>query len=318
MKVTEHYDRADGPLVSFEIIPPRRGGSVEGILSLVHDLVPFAPPFIDVTSHSAEASYEEMPDGTVRRQTKRKRPGTIGLCAAIQHRFGIDAVPHVLCRGFTREETEDALIELHYLGIHNVLAVRGDDKGFDKAERTDRSRNEYASDLVAQIGSMNRGRFLEDLLDAAPTDFCVGVGGYPEKHGDAPNKTWDVLNLKRKVDAGADYVVTQMFFDNAHFFDYVARCRAVGITVPIVPGIKVLTSKAQLHSLPKAFQTEIPEALAAEVEAARPEQVADIGVEWARQQSDELLAAGVPGIHYYLMQTAAHVKRVVAPILKSA
>jgi methylenetetrahydrofolate reductase (NADPH) len=318
MKVTEHYDRAGGPLVSFEIIPPRRGGSVEGILGLVHDLVPFAPPFIDVTSHSAEASYEEMPDGTVRRQTKRKRPGTIGLCAAIQHRFGIDAVPHVLCRGFTREETEDALIELHYLGIHNVLAVRGDDKGFDKAERTDRSRNEYASDLVAQVASMNRGRFLEDLLDAAPTDFCVGVGGYPEKHGDAPNKTWDVLNLKRKVDAGADYVVTQMFFDNAHFFDYVARCRAVGITVPIVPGIKVLTSKAQLHSLPKAFQTEIPEALAAEVEAAAPERVADVGVEWARQQSDELLAAGVPGIHYYLMQTAAHVKRVVAPILKSA
>ena len=318
MRVTEHYDRAGGPLVSFEIIPPRRGGSVEGILSLVHDLVPFAPPFIDVTSHSAEASYEEMPDGTVRRQTKRKRPGTIGLCAAIQHRFGIDAVPHVLCRGFTREETEDALIELHYLGIHNVLAVRGDDKGFDKAERTDRSRNEYASDLVAQIASMNRGRFLEDLLDAAPTGFCVGVGGYPEKHGDAPNKTWDVLNLKRKVDAGADYVVTQMFFDNAHFFDYVARCRAVGITVPIVPGVKVLTSKAQLHSLPKAFQTEIPEALAAEVEAAAPERVADVGVEWARQQSDELLAAGVPGIHYYLMQTAAHVKRVVSPILKSA
>lgn len=318
MKVTEHYDRAAGPLVSFEIIPPRRGGSVEGILALVHDLVPFAPPFIDVTSHSAEASYEELSDGTVRRQTKRKRPGTIGLCAAIQHRFGIDAVPHVLCRGFTREETEDALIELHYLGIHNVLAVRGDDKGPAKADRPERSVNEYASDLVAQVAAMNRGHFLEDLLDATPTDFCVGVGGYPEKHGDAPNKTWDVLNLKRKVDAGADYVVTQMFYDNAHFFDYVERCRAVGITVPIVPGLKVLTSKAQLHSLPKAFQTEIPEALAAEVEAAADAHVADIGVEWARQQSDELLAAGVPGIHYYLMQTAAHVKRVVAPILKSA
>ena len=318
MKVTEHYDRADGPLVSFEIIPPRRGGSVASILDLVHDLVPFRPPFIDVTSHSAEASYEELKDGTVRKQTKRKRPGTIGLCAAIQHRFGIDAVPHVLCRGFTREETEDALIELHYLGIHNVLAVRGDDKATAKDDRANRSVNEYAGDLVRQIVSMNRGCYLEDLLDADPTDFCVGVGGYPEKHGDAPNKTWDVLNLKRKVDAGADYVVTQMFFDNAHFFDYVGRCRAVGITVPIVPGLKVLTSKAQLHALPKAFQTEIPEALAAEVEAAKPEHVADVGVEWARQQSDELLAAGVPGIHYYLMQTAAHVKRVVEPMLKSA
>ena len=318
MRVTEHYDRADGPLVSFEIIPPRRGGSVDGILELVEALTPFSPPFIDVTSHSAEASYEEMADGTVRRQTKRKRPGTIGLCAAIQHRFGIDAVPHVLCRGFTREETEDALIELHFLGIHNVLAVRGDDKALEKGDRPDRSRNVYAQDLVAQIASMNRGCFLEDLLDAAPTNFCVGVGGYPEKHIDAPNRTWDVLNLKRKVDAGADYVVTQMFYDNKHFFDYVERCRAVGITVPIVPGLKVLTSKAQLQSLPRAFQTEIPEALAAEVESAAPDRVADVGVEWARQQSEELLAAGVPGIHYYLMQTAAHVKRVVEPILKNA
>ena len=317
MKVTEHYDRADGPLVSFEIIPPRRGSSVEQILSLVHDLVPYNPPFIDVTSHAAEASYDELPDGTVRRQTKRKRPGTIGLCAAIQHRFGIDAVPHVLCRGFTREETEDALIELHYLGIRNVLAITGDDKGYARAERADRSVNTYSGDLVAQIAAMNRGCFLEDLLDAAPTDFCVGVGGYPEKHVDAPNKAWDVLNLKRKIDAGADYVVTQMFFDNAHFFDYVERCRAAGITVPIVPGLKVLTSKGQLHGLPKAFQTEIPEALAAEVEEAKPEHVADIGVEWARRQADELLAAGVPGIHYYLMQTATHVRRVIDPVLKS-
>ena len=318
MKVTEHYDRADVPLVSFEIIPPRRGSSVESILGLVHDLMPYRPPFIDVTSHSAEAMYEEQPDGTVRKKTTRKRPGTIGLCAAIQHRFGIDAVPHVLCRGFTREETEDALIELHYLGIRNVLAVRGDDKGSDKADRPDRSVNVYAGDLVEQIHSMNEGNFLEALLDAAPTDFCIGVGGYPEKHGDAPNKTWDVLNLKRKVEAGADYVVTQMFFDNAHYFDYVERCREAGVTVPIVPGLKVLTSKAQLHSLPRAFQTEIPEALAAEVEAAKPEHVADVGVEWARRQSEELLASGVPGIHYYLMQTAVHVKRVIEPALTGA
>ena len=318
MKVTEHYDRANGPLVSFEIIPPRRGSSVEEILSLVHDLVPYNPPFIDVTSHAAEASYDELPDGTVRRQTKRKRPGTIGLCAAIQHRFGIDAVPHVLCRGFTREETEDALIELHYLGIRNVLAITGDDKGHAKADRADRSVNKYSGELVAQIASMNRGCFLEALLDAAPTDFCVGVGGYPEKHVDAPNRAWDVQNLRRKIDAGAEYVVTQMFFDNAHFFDYVERCRAAGITVPIVPGLKVLTSKGQLHGLPRAFQTEIPEALSAEVEAAKPEHVADIGVEWTRRQADELLASGVPGIHYYLMQTAAHVKRVIEPALKAA
>lgn len=318
MKVTEHYERAASPLISYEIIPPRRGGSVDVLLEIVEALVPFHPPFIDVTSHSAEAYYEEMPDGTVRRHTKRKRPGTLGLCAAIQHRFGIDAVPHLLCRGFTREETEDALIEFHYLGIHNVLAVRGDDKGITKPPRPDRSRNEYACDLVAQIQAMNRGRYQEDLLDAAPTGFCVGVGGYPEKHVDAPNRSWDVLNLKRKVDAGADYVVTQMFFDNRHYFDFVERCRDVGITVPIVPGLKILTARSQLQTLPRSFYTEIPEPLAAEVEAAAPERAADVGVEWARQQAEELMDAGVPGLHFYIMSTAKHVRRVVGPLHRVA
>ena len=188
----------------------------------------------------------------------------------------------------------------------------------DKSDRADRTVNEYASDLVTQIRAMNDGCYLEDLLDATPTDFCIGVGGYPEKHCDAPNKQWDVLNVRRKVDAGADYVVTQMFFDNAHFFDYVERCRSAGVEVPIVPGLKVLTSRAQLHALPRAFQTEIPHDLVAEVEAATDEHVADIGVEWARRQSAELLAHGVPGIHYYLMQTAKHVQRVIEPELKRA
>ena len=314
MRVTEHYDRAERPLFSYEIIPPKRGGSVATVLGLVEALAPYEPPFIDVTSHSAEKVYEEMPDGTVRKRVKRKRPGTLGLCAAIQYRFGIDAVPHILCRGFTREETEDALIELNYLGIHNVLAVRGDDTGVSKAGRPDRTCNEHASDLVAQIGRMNAGHYLADLLDAAPTHFCVGVGGYPEKHVDAPNRTWDVLNLKRKVDAGADYVVSQMFFDNGHFLDWQARCREVGVTVPIVPGLKILTSKRQLQSIPRAFYTEIPEALAAEVEEARDEHVADVGVEWARRQAEELLDAGVPGIHFYIMSTVRHVVRVAEPL----
>ena len=316
MKVTEHYARATGPLLSYEIIPPKRGGAIDEVLAIVEALLPYDPPFIDVTGHSAEAYYEEMPDGTVRRHVKRKRPGTIGLCAAIQHRHGIDAVPHLLCRGFTREETEDALIELHYLGIRNVLALRGDDKERPVQQRADRTRNEYACDLVAQVADMNQGRFLEELVGAAPTDFCIGVAGYPEKHEDAPNKTWDILNLKRKVDAGAAYVVTQMFFDNRHYFDYVARCREVGITVPIVPGLKVLTTKNHLQSLPRTFHCEIPEALAAEVESARPEQVADVGVAWARQQAEELLEAGAPGIHFYVMSTAAHVLRVVDPLRK--
>ncbi|HLT48480.1 MAG TPA: methylenetetrahydrofolate reductase [NAD(P)H] [Rubricoccaceae bacterium] len=319
MKVTEHYERAASPLISYEIIPPRRGGSVEEILAIVEALLPFEPPFIDVTSHAAEAYYEELPDGSIRRHVKRKRPGTIGLCAALQHRYGIDAVPHILCRGFTREETEDALIELHYLGIRNVLAVRGDDLGYVKPERPDRSRNDYACDLVAQIADMNRGRFLEDLLEARPTDFCIGVGGYPEKHEEAPNATWDVLNLKRKVDAGADYVVTQMFFDNRHYFDFVARCREVGITVPIVPGLKVLTRRSHLQSLPRTFHCEIPEALAAEVEAAKTDEaVAAVGEAWALSQAQELMEADVPGLHFYIMSTAAHVRRVVEPLRKMA
>ena len=316
MKVTEHYAQADGPLLSYEIIPPQRGSSVAQVLEIVEALAPYRPPFIDVTSHSAEAFYEEMPDGSLRRHVKRKRPGTLGLCAAIQHRFGVDAVPHVLCRGFTQEETEDALIELNYLGIHNVLAVRGDDTDVVKPERPGRQHNAYARDLVAQIKGMNEGRYLADLLDAAHTDFCVGVGGYPEKHVDAPNKTWDVLHLKRKVDAGADYVVTQMFFDNRHYTDFVARCREVGIDVPIVPGLKILTRKAHLQTLPRTFHTEIPEALAAEVEEARDEHVADVGVEWTRRQSEELMDAGAPGIHYYIMSTAKHVVKVAEPLQK--
>lgn len=316
MRVTDHYAQADEPLFSYEIIPPMRGTSVADVLGVVEALAPYRPPFIDVTSHSAEKVYEEMPDGTIRKRVKRKRPGTLGLCAAIQHRFGIDAVPHILCRGFSQEETEDALIELNYLGIHNVLAVRGDDTNVTKAHRPDRHQHAYACDLVAQIRSMNGGRYLEDLLDAAPTDFCIGVGGYPEKHVDAPNLTWDVLNLKRKVDAGADYVVSQMFFDNRHFLDWAAKCRDVGIEVPIVPGLKILTRKSHLRSLPRTFHTEIPEALAAEVEAAKDEHVADVGVEWARRQAEELVEAGVPGIHFYVMSTAKHVVRVAEPLRK--
>ena len=314
MKVTEHYAEAERPLFSYEIIPPKRGSSVADVLRVVEDLAPYEPPFIDVTSHGAEVQYDELPDGTVQKRTTRKRPGTLGLCAAIQYRFGIDAVPHILCRGFTQEETEDALIELNYLGIHNVLAVRGDDTGVNKRVRADRQVNEYASDLVAQIACMNEGNYLADLLDAAPTDFCVGVGGYPEKHVDSPNLSWDVDNLKRKVEAGADYVVSQMFFDNRHFLDWSKRCREAGIDVPIVPGLKIMTSKRQLSLLPSSFYTEIPEELAAEVQAAPDDQVADVGVAWAREQAEELLEAGVPGIHFYIMSTAKHVVRVAAPL----
>lgn len=318
MTVIEHFERASEPLVSYEIIPPRRGSSLRSVFDIVEQLLPYDPPFIDVTSHSAEVYYEEMPDGSIRRHVKRKRPGTLGLCAAIQYRFGIDTVPHLLCHGFTREETEDALIELHYLGVRNLMALRGDEKRAPRQLAPYRSANGDACDLVGQIQAMNHGRFLEDLIDADPTEFCVGVAGYPEKHFQAPNITWDVLNLKRKVDAGAHYVVTQLFFDNRHYFDFVERCRDVGITVPIVPGLKILTNRRHLHSLPSTFHTEIPEALAAEIEAARDEQVVDIGVEWATRQAEELMSAGVPSVHFYIMQTADPVVRVVDALRKMA
>jgi methylenetetrahydrofolate reductase (NADPH) len=318
MKVTEHLEQASEPLISYEIIPPKRGGSAEQMLDVVEELMPYDPPFIDVTSHSAEVSYEETDDGTWQRRIKRKRPGTIGLCAAIEARFGIDTVPHLLCRGFTKEETEDALIELNYLGIDNVLAIRGDDTNYKKQIDNGRSQNEYAVDLVEQVDDMNRGEYLEAQTDAEPTDFCIGVGGYPETHFEAPNLTWDIMRLKQKVEAGADYIVTQMCFDNDYFFNFVEKCRDVGIDVPIIPGVKILKRKSHLRLLPKYFHTEIPEELTAEVDAADPEDVEDIGVEWAIQQTEELMNAGVPCIHFYIMSSADTVKRVVEPLREMA
>jgi len=318
MKITELLARATEPLISYEIIPPKRGGTIAEIMAVVEDLMPFDPPFIDVTSHPAEAYYEEMPDGSWRRHVKRKRPGTLGVCAAIKSRWGVESVPHLLCNGFTRQETEDALIELNYLGIQNVMALTGDDRGFKKSVPPGRTCNEHAIDLVEQIMAMNQGVYLEELIDATPTDFCIGVAGYPEKHFEAPNLTWDILNLKRKVDAGADYVTTQLFFDNRHYFSFVERCREVGITVPIIPGLKILTLKSHLQMLPSRFHVELPEALAAEVEAAKPEHTVDIGVDWAIAQCEELFEAGVPCIHFYIMQRAQVVRRVVEPLRKMA
>ena len=314
MRVTEHLERATGPLISFEIIPPLRGGDVRELLALIEDLIQFHPPFIDITSHAAEVIFEETAQGYQRR-VKRKRPGTLGVCALIQNKWGVDAVPHILCRGFTREETEDFLIELRYLGIDNVLAVRGDDSGYEKPLQFGRSANLYASDLVAQIAAMNRGKYLEDdLLDADASDFCVGVGGYPEKHFEAPNLATDVRRVKEKVDAGADYVVTQMFFDNESYFSFVEDCRKAGIEVPIIPGIKILTSQRQLTSIPRVFYVDIPPELSSEVEAAPPEQAEDIGVEWALAQSRELLERGAPSIHFYVMQSSRAIQKLLGEL----
>ena len=301
MKVIEHYEKATEPLISFEIIPPKRGGAVSTVFASLDKVVEkVKPPFIDVTYHAAEAHIEEQKDGTLKRVVRRKRPGTIGLCAAILHRYGIDPVPHLICEGFTKEESEDALIELNYLGIHNVLAVRGDNTGSQMTLNQNGTVNKYAVDLVRQIREMNRGEYLEDIINAEPTNFCVGVAGYPEKHFEAPNLDWDIKQLKNKVDAGGDYVVTQMFFDNRSYFDFLEKCRKSGIDVPIVPGIKILTRPSHLKNLPRNFYLNIPDALADEV-SADEKNAEQIGIEWAKQQSLELMEAGVPGIHFYIM-----------------
>ena len=312
MRVIDHLERATKPLISFEIIPPLRGGNVQKLLGLIDDLVRYEPPFIDITSHAAQVIYQETTDG-IRRVIKRKRPGTLGICALVQNKYDVDAVPHVLCQGFTREETEDFLIEVKYLGIDNVLVIKGDDNGYQKPVRSDRTVNEYAIDLVRQIVRMNQGEYLEneELVDAEPSSFCIGVAGYPEKHFEAPNMETDIRFTREKVEAGGEYVVTQMFFNNAHYFDYVERCRAAGIEVPIIPGIKILTSKRHVRSLPRQFHCEIPAELADAVEAAAPEDVQEIGVEWAKRQTEELLNRGVPSVHFYVMQSSKAVAKVL-------
>ncbi len=303
MRVTEHLEKANETLISFEIIPPKRGGDIKQLLKVLEDLVKFNPPFIDITSHAAEVLYEETPDGGFNMKIKRKRPGTLGICALIQNKYSIDAVPHVICSGFTKEETEDFLIELRYLGIDNVLAVRGDDSGYKKPIKFGRSTNDYAVDLVKQINNMNSGIYVEDtLLDADKTNFCVGVGGYPEKHFEAPNMDLDIKYAKEKVDAGAEYIVTQMFFDNKHYYEYVERCKEAGINVPILPGLKMITSKAQLTSLPKIFNIDLPSELVNEIVEAKPEHLLEIGVNWTANQVEDLINNSSPAIHFYIMQ----------------
>jgi len=312
MKVIEHIERANKPLISFEIIPPKRGGNVKQLLHVLDDIVKYNPPFIDITSHAAEVMYEETTGGNMQMKVKRKRPGTLGLCALIQNKYNIDAVPHVLCSGFTREETEDFLIELHYLGIDNVLAVRGDDSAFKKPLKFGRSMNDYAFDLVKQINGLNKGKYIEEgLLDAEPMDICVGVSGYPEKHFEAPNIKTDIKHTKNKIEAGASYIVTQMFYSNKFYFDFVENCKQEGISCPIIPGLKIITSKAQIKTIPKNFFIDIPQELADEVEAAKPEHVIEVGVEWTRKQVEELLNRNVPSVHFYVMHNSQPIKMLM-------
>jgi len=312
VKIIEYLDQAERPLISFEIIPPARGRSANEIYEIVDELIEFEPPFIDVTSHAADAYYIEKGEGVYERHIKRKRPGTIGLCAALKYRYKVEAVPHLLCRGFNRQETEDALIELNYLGIENVLAIRGDDTNFKKSLQPGRKINEHSIDLVRQIAAMNRGRYEEEILDASETDFCIGVGAHPEKHPDAPSLEADIRYLRQKVEAGAHYIVTQMFFKNSDYFSFVEACRAQGIEVPIIPGIKLLTREHQLHSLPKHFSVNIPDNLVTDFQEAKSKQDrVQLGIDYAVTQTEELLNANVPCIHFYVMADARQVKEVM-------
>lgn len=312
MHITEHLERAHnkGSLFSFEIVPPSRGKSGQEILDVVEMLQPLNPAWIDVTSHSSSAHYRERNDGGLERKIFRKRPGTLGLCGIIQNRYRIDTVAHVLCLGFSKEETEDALIELNFLGIHNVLALRGDTPNFQKDYAKEKTLNLYAHNLVEQIAGLKTGKFLEDLDSTQPLNYCIGVAGYPEKHYEAANLKLDIQNLKRKIDAGAQYITTQMFFDNQHYFSYVAQCRDAGITVPIIPGIKVIRSVKQLQSLPKAFHIDLPDPLVDEI-TANPGHAAEIGQRWAHKQAEELMNRNVPSVHFYVLNDAPIIYDIV-------
>lgn len=310
MKVIDHLSEATETLVSFEIIPPKRGGKLENLLAVVKDLTKYKPPFIDVTSHAAEADYEETSQG-LQRRVKRKRPGTAAICVLIQEHYKVDAVMHLLCNGFTREETEDLAIELQYFGIENVLALRGDEPNYKKPLQKGKTINHYAVDLVKQLDDLNQGTYLGQLLDAEPMNFCIGVAGYPEKHFEAPNMQTDINHLKEKVDAGAEYIVTQMFFDNKVYFDYVNKCKEAGITIPIIPGLKILTSSNQLTSLPKNFHLNVPYDLSEEIRTADKKHILEIGTRWAAKQAEELINNNVPAVHFYVMTNSIPINKVM-------
>jgi len=315
VKVIDYIERSSSTLISYEIIPPLRGGTAKQIFQVVEKLIPFNPPFIDITSRAAEVYIETMPDGTRHQRVRRKRPGTIGLSAAVKNRFNVETVPHILCRGFTREETEDALIELNYLGIDNVLALTGDQTNRGNPGNRSSTHNRYANDLVEQIVEMNKGDYLETMEDSVPTDFCIGVGGYPEKHQESSNKESQIQILKEKVEAGAHYIVTQMFFNNEDFFRLVQDCRNAGITVPIIPGLKVLTSKRHLKIIPEIFQVQIPEPFKNQVMEADKHEVKQIGIDWTLQQCQELLEAKVPCIHFFILLDADLVTQIISSII---
>ncbi|MBE16966.1 MAG: methylenetetrahydrofolate reductase [NAD(P)H] [Cytophagaceae bacterium] len=318
-KVSDHITQAiaaEKTAFSFEILPPLKGQNIDTIFANIDPLMEFAPPFINVTYHREEYIYKEHPDGLLEKKVVRKRPGTVGICAAIQNKYDVDAVPHVLCGGFTKEDTENFLIDMDFLGIENVMALRGDAVKSEIYYKPNKDGNVYAQDLVAQIMDLNQGIYLDDdLQNSSATNFCVGVAGYPEKHLEAPSVESDIHFLKKKVEAGACYVVTQMFFDNQKYFEFVDKARAAGITKPIIPGIKPIATRKQLNMIPQRFNVDLPDELVREViKCDTTQEIRQVGIEWAIAQSKELMAAGVPVIHYYSMGKSDNIQKIASAI----
>ena len=317
MKVTDYLKNAgNNTLISFEVLPPLKGSGMQDIFNLLDPLMEFKPPFIDVTYHREEYIYKKQDSGYYEKTAIRKRPGTVGICAAIMHRYDVDAVPHLICGGFNREDTENALIDLNFLEINNVLALRGDALQFDSKFVPETGGNAYALDLVKQVDDMNHGRYLdENIENGQKTNFCIGIAGYPEKHFEAPNMESDLAFIKKKVEAGAEYIVTQMFFDNKKYFEYVESCRNAGIHIPIVPGLKPLTKQYQLSSIPRHFYINLPDDLvSAFISAKTMEAKRQVGIEWCVAQSQELKAAGVPCLHYYTMGDVDTIKKIAESV----
>jgi methylenetetrahydrofolate reductase (NADPH) len=313
LHITEHIAKRKRPLVSIEITPPEKGRNIQEIFDSIDQLMLYAPTFITVTYHQQRIVYQDVGPGLIKKVPRRKNPGTVGICAAIYNRYKVETVPHIICGGFNRYETEDALIDLQYLGFKNLFAIRGDPAPGQKEFAPESDGHRFASELVAQISSMNRGRYLEDLDNAAATDFCVGVAGYPEKHYEAPNLVEDLRHLKEKVDAGAAYVISQMVFSAKAFREFVSRARASGIRAPIIPGVKPVTTAKQLAAIPRDFHVDLPDELVTRISrAATPQDAVRTGIEFTTRLCRELLKQDVPGLHFYTMGKG----RVVSEVLK--
>ena len=317
MKVTDHILNSNGKtLFSFEIIPPKKGNNIQELYDNIDPLMEFNPPFIDVTTSREEYVYIDKGNGLLDRKITRMRPGTVGICAAIKHKYNTDTVPHVLCGGFTKEETEYLLVDFDYLGIDNMMALRGDAMSHQKYFEATEGGHFYAKELVSQIEDMNNGKYLNNVIESSHTSsFCIGVAGYPEKHIESPSLQTDLIRLKEKVEAGADYVVTQMFFDNQKYFEFVKAATDMGINIPIIPGIKPIAVKKHLQLLPQVFKIDLPQELINDVQCCKSNKdVRNVGVEWAIQQSKELLAAGVPVLHYYSMGKSDNIHKIASAI----